>query len=252
MNQGERNELLLKAYLCRLKYTKEETRLFGIVNNCGFGDIEYFDLQENIDLSSLSNEELINLTKDLRIEKSSPLNKADVRINDKYISIKSLSAAPPSIVNHTSRIGFKRISEQLNINISIIDNQIDNYWDLRLSEEISEDCKNDNPKSPFKDFIEDWRPYIEYFLFTGTGKGDSKFPADILLSINSFDDQSSWELLNKKECVDFIWNNLIFCMRGGKGMDKYNDPLLKIVMDPWTRFSSNKYRGALTIRYKKN
>ena len=81
---------------------------FGIVNNCGFGDIEYFDLQENIDLSSLSNEELINLTKDLRIEKSSPSNKADVRINDKYISIKSLSAAPPSIVNHTSRIGFKR------------------------------------------------------------------------------------------------------------------------------------------------
>ena len=35
-------------------------------------------------------------------------------------------------------------------------------------------------------------------------------------------------------------------------MDKYNDPLLKIVMDPWTRFSSNKNRGALTIRYKKN
>ena len=251
MNNGERNELLLKLYFCRLKYTKEDTQLFGVINNCGFGDIEYSDLENEIDLHSIADEDLKKLCKKLGIEKSSPFSKADIRINNKYISIKSLSAAPPSIVNHTSRVGFKRIADQLKINISIIDKHINDYWNLRLAGKITEDCSNNNINSPFVNFKEDWRPYLEYFLFVGSGKGDSNFPAEYLLSINKFNDQSSWEFFNKKECVDYLWDGLKFCMRGGKGMDKYNDPYFKTVMDPWTRFSSNKSRGALTIRYKK-
>ncbi|MFL2533988.1 MAG: hypothetical protein ACJ0RM_03445 [Alphaproteobacteria bacterium] len=250
MNHGERNELLFKIYLCQLKYTKEVTNLFGEIKNCGFGNIEYLPLAEEINLKTINDKEIKLLAKKLNIKKSPPRAKADIKVNDLYISIKSLNAAPPSIINHTSRLGFLRIAEFLNLDIKNLDRQIENYWKLRIFGSISEDCSNDNSLSPFKNHKDIWRPYLEYFCFNGTGDGDSKFPADLLLSIDTFDDKASWELIKKEEAIDKIWSGLKFCIRGGKGMDKYQNPKFKKIMSPWTEFSSEKYRGALTVRYK--
>ena len=252
MNHGERNELLFKIYLCRLKYTKETNTIFGEIKNCGFEDVEYLPFYQDINLNKIDDHNLKLLATSLNITKSPANAKADVRINDRHISIKSLNSAPPSIVNHTSRVGFLRIANHLNLDISELDNQIFKYWELRKLGLISEDCSNNNPLSPFKDNKIIWKLYLEYFCFRGTGSGDSKYPADFLLSIDLFDDKNSWQLFDKNEAINQIWDGLKFCIRGGKGMDKYSDPKFKEIMSPWTEFSSNKYRGALTIRYKSN
>ena len=40
-------------------------------------------------------------------------------------------------------------------------------------------------------------------------------------------------------------------MRGGKGMPSdYTKSKDKSVLEKWTKFSSGKYRGALSVRYK--
>ena len=137
MNHGERNELLFKIYLCRLKHTKETNTIFGEIKNCGFEDVEYLPFDQDINLNKIDDHNLKILATSLNITKSPSNAKADVRINDRHISIKSLNSAPPSIVNHTSRVGFK-IANHLNLDISELDNQISKYWELRKSGIISE------------------------------------------------------------------------------------------------------------------
>ena len=253
MNEGEKNELLFKIYLCYLKKKKDKSTAFGEIKNLGFDGKEYKDLQKDIDFKNLNKEEALKkLSNKLGIEKSSPKSKADIHINELGYSIKYMSAAPPSIINHTTRKGFVRIATKLNLNISELDELIDKYWDLRNSNKITEDCGNNNPLSPFKNHKEILRPYLEYFCFKGTGSSDSKQPAESVIKFYKFDDPSTWKIYSKRETVDEIWDGLYFCMRDiGKGgvKDYKNSPDIKI-LSPWTRYSTKKYRGALSVRYK--
>ena len=144
-------------------------------------------LQEDIDFKNLNEEEdLKELSKKLGIDKSSSKSKADIHINGLGYSIKYMSAAPPSIINHTTRKGFVRIATKLNLNISDLDELMDKYWDLRNSNQITEDCGNNNSLSPFKDHKEILRPYLEYFCFKGTGSSDSKHSAESIVKFYKF------------------------------------------------------------------
>jgi len=253
MNQGEKNEILFKVYLCYLKKNNNHKSPFGEIKKLGFGDIEYKILDNDIDFNTLNDEGVLKKTsKELGIEKSSPRNKADVHINGMGYSIKYMNAAAPSIINHTNRKGFLRIANQLKINISDLDEIVNKYWDLRISNQITEDCGNNNPLSPFKDNKEILRSYLEYFCFTGTGSSDSKNPADNLIKFNKFDDPSSWKIYSKENTVDEIWDGLYFCMRdiSKSGVKNYENSLDKDILENWTRYSSEKYRGALSVRYK--
>ena len=252
MNQGEKNEVLFKVYLCYLKKNNDHNSLFGEIKKLGFDDIEYSEIDDDIDFSELENEAFLEkISKNLGIEKSSPRNKADIYINNIAYSIKYMTAGPPSITNHTNRKGFLRIANQLKININDLDQLIQEYWDLRIKKKISEDCYNNNPLSPFRDNKEILRPYLEYFCFTGTGSSDSKHPAESLIKFTKYNDPSTWKAYSKEDAIDEIWSGLGFCMRGGKGMPPdFNNSKDKKVIAPWTKFSSKKYRGALSVRYK--
>jgi len=252
MNEGEKNELLFKIHLCYLKKKKDKSTTFGEIKKLGFDDIEYNEIDEDIDFSELDDEDFLEkISENLGIEKSSPRNKADIYINDIAYSIKYMTAGPPSITNHTNRKGFIRIANQLKINISDLDQLIKQYWDLRINKKISEDCYNKNPLSPFRNNKEILRPYLEYFCFTGTGSSDSKHPAESLIKFTKFNDPSTWKIYSKEDTIDAIWDGLGFCMRGGKGMPThFNSSKDKKIIEPWTRYSSKKYRGALSVRYK--
>lgn len=252
MNNGEKNEILFKVYLCYLKKTNNHNSPFGEIKKLGFDNIEYNEIDENIDFSELDDEIFLEkISKSLGIEKSSPRNKADIFINNIAYSVKYMTAGPPSITNHTNRKGFVRIAKQLKINIKDLDKLITKYWDLRINNKISEDCYNDNPLSPFKNNKEILRPYLEYFCFTGTGSSDSKYPAENLIKFSKYNDPSTWKIFSKEETIDEIWDGLGFCMRGGKGMPKnFNSSKDKKIIEPWTKYSSKKYRGALSVRYK--
>jgi len=254
MNQGEKNEILFKIYLTHLKKVQDINSPFGKIINLGFEKNEYNSLKEVINFSELyNNHELIKKKAvELGIEKSSPRNKADIFVNNIAYSIKFMNAAPPSIINHTTRKGFLRIAKKLNLEISKLDNLIKKYWDLRISNKITEDCGNNKKASPFKDNKEVLRPYLEYFCFSGTGSSDSKNPAEKIIKFTKFDDPKTWKIISKKETIDEIWDGLYFCMRdiSKGGIKDYENDKEKDILEPWTRYSTNKYRGALSVRYK--
>ena len=253
MNEGEKNELLFKIYLCYLKGEKDENSPFGLIQSLGFDKIQYKNLDKSFEFSLLeSDEDILNTCESLNIKKSSPRNKSDVEINGIQYSVKYMNAAPPSIINHTTRKGFVRIADNLNLNIDDLDKIIDQYWELRIAKKITEDCGNNNPLSPFKNNKETLRPYLEYFCFSGTGKADSKNPADNLIKFQKYNDKSTWKIYSKSETVDEIWNGLYFCMRdiAKGGVKDYENSPDKNTIEPWTRYSTNKYRGALSVRYK--
>lgn len=253
MNEGEKNELLFKIYLCYLKGAKDQNSPFGLIESLGFDKINFNDLPQSFDFSTLQEEEeILNTCKNLNIGKSSSSNKADVEINGIKYSVKFINAAPPSIINHTTRKGFLRIANKLNLNINDLDEIINQYWDLRIAEKITEDCGNNNSLSPFKDNKEILRPYLEYFCFSGTGKADSKNQADSLVKFKTFNDTNTWKIYSKSETVDEIWSGLYFCMRdiSKGGVKDYENNPEKNIIEPWTRYSSDKYRGALSVRYK--
>jgi len=252
MNKGERNELLIKIFLAELKKRKDKSTVFGEIKNLGFGGVEYKVLDEEIDYENLDDKQIKLISQRIGIEKSSPLNKADVFINDVAYSIKYMDAGLPSLINHTNRIGFLRIANCLGENIKHLDNLIKKYWDLRISKKISEDCSNKNILSPFRESKNILRPYLEYFCFKGTGRSDSKYPAQFIFKFSKFNDPSSWKLYSKSEAVNLIWNGLFFCIRdiGKSGVKDYEKSIYKEKLEPWTKFSTNKYRGALSVRYK--
>ena len=251
MNNGERNELLFKIFLAKLKKNKDKSTIFGEIQNLGFGTYEYKDLDFDIDFDNINDNKIKSISAKIGISKAPGRSNADIYINKKGYSIKYLSAALPSIVNHTDRKGWLRIAEEIGEDIKKLDKLVNNYWDLRISKEISEDCGNNNPLSPFKDHKEILRPYLEYFCFNGTGSGRSEYPAEGVLKFKDFKDPSTWILYSRSKTIDEIWDGLYFCMRGGKGMPKnYENYKYKKIIAPWTIFSTNKYRGALSVRYK--
>jgi hypothetical protein len=252
MNEGEKNENLIKIYLCYLKKIKDKNSPFGLITKLGFGKKEFGEISDEINFDELKKDNKVKeICKNLGIEKSSPKNKADVHINGKGYSIKYMDAAPPSIINHTNRKGFLRVAKEIDEDIEKLDKLIDKYWKLRNSNQITEDCGNDNPLSPFKDNKDILKPYLEYFCFNGTGSSKSDYPADAIVKFTKYDDVNTWRIYSKSETIDEIWNKLKFCMRGGKGMPSdYANSKDKDILEKWTMFSSGKYRGALSVRYK--
>ena len=123
---------------------------------------------------------------------------------------------------------------------------------MRETKKISEDCSNSNLNSPFKDNIKIIKPFLNYFLFKGSGKGESDNPADKILSFESYKNLKSWKIFGE-EYLDNHWDRLVFSIRS-KGMpDKYENHKDKVLIEPWTRNfkgkkGEKKFRGSLHVR----
>lgn len=260
MNQGERDELIIQIKLIELRDRKLVFNGMQI-SSVGFANKEYGILPTNFnidDLLNMNDTDLLDFSNYLGIKKSPGGAKADAYINGDGYSLKSNNSAPPALVNHTTRPGFERVANIVNVDISILDRIIDNYWTLRKSGNIKEDILNSNPLSPFYNYKEELRPVLNYFLFKGSGSKLSKYQADYILSVVNPLDVNTWKIYDESNALDIIWDKLIFSLRASKGMPSgYPDNLsikmqpLKTSIDKWTELSSNKYRGALHIRAKK-
>lgn len=255
MNVGERDEIIFKCVLVYLRDNKES--LFSEqIKSVGFGCREYRSFPANIEirkLNSLSDDDLSCFALKLGIEKAATGAKADVFINGRGVSLKSLRAAPAALVNHTSRPGFEFACNNTGISIDILDSIIEDYWKLRIKGVITEDTKIADLNCPFKPYKEYLKPILEYFLFSGTGSKLSSYPADYIIEFDSPFDFNSFRKLTKKDAVESVWPKLIFSLRAKKGMP--SDYNLKTYVGPnassiakWVRFHSGDYRGALHIR----
>jgi len=256
-NNGERNELIIKICLIKLRDTKVSINLNSKdtkIESVGF-ESEYNKLSNSIDIKELSNysdSQLENIAVDLGIKKSPTKSKSDVYINGVGISLKSLEHAPPAIVNHTPRTGFEVACKISGVNIEILDKMIDKYWDLRLSGKIKEDVINHDDLSPFRNSKDQLKLLLNYFLFDGTGQGLSNNKAEVILDYQSPIDSNTWNTYNRDNVIDKIWDKLVFSLRS-KGMpEKY--PNIEInkykSISKWTRYFQEKEKGSLHIRVK--
>lgn len=257
MNSGERDEILIKLYLVKLRDLGESIN--GIrIESVGFDGHEYGILPRNVHnkLPQLRDDYLIQLADSMGIIKGGTFDKSDVYINGIGYSLKSHSAAPPAIVNHTTRPGFENVCNQVGVSIHALDSLIDDYWDLRLGGEIGEDIRNSDPRSPFRHAKNILKPILEYFLFVGSGSRKSKHPADFVLEYLNPCDQHTWNILDPSMAVEQLWGKLIFSVRANKGMprnyniDTYAGKNASSIAK-WVRYDSGNFRGALHIRAHK-
>ncbi len=257
MNKGERDEYIFKIYLVKLR--DEKKSLFGEpITSVGFLDKEYGILPKNIDvmdLNKLDDTKIIEIAQKLGICKASAREKSDIYINKVGVSLKSLSAAPAALVNHTTRPGFEFACLNANTSIEELDSIIDKYWELRFNGIISEDTKTSDKNCPFSKHKEYLKPILEYFLFSGTGSRICKAKAEYIIEFENPLDITTYKKLNPQDAIEKIWPKLIFSLRAKKGMPKNYDPNTykgknAESIKKWVRFHSGNYRGALHIRTK--
>jgi hypothetical protein len=257
MNKGERDELLA---IMKLIEIRDANQLFdGLkIESIKVKEIECLSIPNDFSLtqiSQFSDEDLISFTRKIKVGKAPARAKADVYINDIGYSIKSNRSAPPALVNHTSRPGFENVCVKVGADITILDNLISKYWELRIKQSIREDVKMSNPNCPFIQEIEFLKPILNYFLFTGSGSGDSKFPAQKIINFTDPLDFNNWKIYGFDDALNLYWDKLVFSLRAKKGMpsgypDKLSSKALttKSSVDIWTNHIDGDYRGALHIR----
>lgn len=193
-----------------------------------------------------------------QIMKAPTVAKRDVMVNGKGYSLKSTRAAPPAIVNHSTREKWIRVCERVGAQIDTLDEMVSEYWELRTHSKIGEDVPSSNYRCPFGN-TEKRRQYlkalINYFLFDGTGSKDSSYPADYILEFDYPLAVETWKILDRDSAFDSMWPKMIFSIRAKKGMPtnypRMWDVKKKALIDPWVRFINEKYRGALHIRVKR-
>ncbi len=256
MNSGERDELLVQMKLIELRDSTITTHQFGQINDIGFPE-QYKSLPSGINLKSLlkySDQDLKQFANSLGINKAGILMKADTMINKKAVSIKSNKKAPPALVNHTTRPGFEFAASHSGGDIDALDQIINEYWVMRKSSFIGEDVKNSSKDSPFAGNKLILNPFLNFFLFKGTGSRLSKIPAEIILSVTDPFDMATWSIYDETNAVNVYWEKLVFSVRAKKGMPA-GYPVLSAKMMPykssiekWTEYIDGDYRGALHIR----
>jgi hypothetical protein len=257
-NHGEENEVFLKAFLVDCFYNKTELPDIGVIKDLNFFSVNGLPDWEIRFTSLLEERDYLSL-KDV-FHKAPARSKSDIEINRIKYSVKNTMGAKSAIVNHTNRRGFLRVCELLNIDISQLDEIINEYWNKRIAGVIMEDVPNSSHESPFARHKEYLKPIIEYFLFKGTGSSDSNYPADKMLIFENPTDPSTYKILTKSEAVDHMWGSLVFSVRSKKGMpvkeingvkvDGY-DPEIDFDLTPWIRYypdGANFPKGALHIR----
>jgi hypothetical protein len=168
-------------------------------------------------------------------------------------SIKSKNGANPAILNHTPRSAKIFNIGCLNKCMKSIDILIQEYIDKRTHKMIGEDIQLNTLES-MKDstILADVKELLSYFVFDGTGKGDSSCKANSIL----YYEKSNISFINccdveeKMKYIESILNSCIISLRD-KGMPK----TITDNCNPWVfkdcQDNDNiKYKGSLHIRMK--
>jgi hypothetical protein len=177
LNKGEKDEIKYKKIIFENKNNIEFlTTIFG-KDACE--GIEILNMQTNKPYTDINH-----------IKKSPSGSKADIailfiKINEiKYCSMKSLSGAKPSILNHTPRSA-KIFQTELIQYLSYFDMIAREYNDKRTQKIIGEDIAFCKLESSNNEVIKEaFIKLLSYFVFTGSGSKRSPNQCDSILIIN--------------------------------------------------------------------
>jgi hypothetical protein len=248
-NIGEKDEVQCIKRLFTLNTENRNTELVHIFGN---------DASEGIDVINASTGIVYNNIE--QIKKTTNSYKADVVVRMKKnqkpynISIKSTTGANPAILNHTHR-NAKVFQEggYLNRHLGHIDSLLNEYKEKRVLRTFKEDvCMPNLECLQNPEIRSSIVNTLAYFLFQGTGRGDSKQQADSILvwnkGIMTFKDCTTTE--NQRNYADTILKNCVMSLRE-KGMSR----TVKKTMLPWIyeeeRDGVLKRKGCWHIRMDK-
>ena len=240
-NRGELDEITLVHNLFNLNESKDYDTLSKCLTSEADNGIELFNVENKKQYKD-----------PLEITKTSSSYKADIGIkmiktnNIYYASIKSSSASNYAILNHTHRMAKIFQGGVLNKHLLNLDILINEYISKRNSNIIKEDVRlidlvslsNINVKNSIVEVL-------KYFIFRGTGKGDSQQPANSILIYNNGD--ILFEKYNtESEQIQYTYNILPKCIMSlrHKGMPKN----INEKHQQWIFNTNNKQKGCLHIR----
>jgi len=186
-----------------------------------------------------------------KIKKSPSYAKADVYVNNLGYSIKSYTAAPPTIINSSTREKFLFVCDLLNISIKPLDVIIDEYWRLVLEDGHSLTFHNEEKNSIFSNKMSYLKKIILYFLFDGTGKGYSEQRAEGIIFVKDPNDISTYSVMGKEKSFNVLWPGMYWNVRKRFIDSRYRnlkDDILKDKIKPWVRKFQGFYYGELQLR----
>ena len=255
INQGEKDEYLLKLFLVECRKLKrcipigEKTEEVKSVQNSKREDIGY--PEKSLDWNSINPSLLVYFCQQIHADKAGAFDKADVFINGIGISVKSQRGAAPSIINQTPRDKILRVMKAINSPIAPLDHLVNRYWFLRENGGCEDVCglNKDNPfalDESGKSSLPYMKPLLNYFTFKGTGTRDSNAPASYVLSVVNPEDTTTWIYYTEETFVESVWANLVFSIRGKGLPEKITDEIL-----PWVRKMDGVNKGTLNVRVKK-
>ena len=239
MNQGERDEIIFK--LATAKLTP------GLIRNPGGQIPNASAISSPSSLSQLNDRQLSNLADSVGLGKAPGGSKADcqVKISDNWkgLSLKSTRGASATILNHTHRRGVLAAACRIGYDLKTLDMCIEKYHQLRSQGLIHEDVANTNPNSPFAQYCHELTPIVQYFLTTGTGRGDSPYPSSYVgLIKDPFDGIAGAEIYDATDYISENWDKFRFSMRNKNPSDSSE-------CQPWNVEHDGKIRGELHIRF---
>jgi len=204
-------------------------------------------------IAAMSDLQLKSFCQSTGIVKAGLFSKSDVYINGKGYSIKSYDGSPPAIVNHTNRIGWEFVAQQIGSSISPLDILVNDYWNKRVNGVIKEDVLNSNVNSPFSSHFRTLEPFLNYFCFDGSGSKKSNHPADYMVEFSDPCNLNTCSIYDRGNYLSHHWSNLCFSMRSKKGMPRDINALSlantsSIMM--WSRNFQGSLRGSLHVRVK--
>lgn len=182
-----------------------------------------------------------------------------IEINDKKFWIKSLSSSNIALINHSVRPKFEILCKLAGIRIATLDNMVSLYWKNRKYGTFNEDCSYSTALNPFighKRFLSSLIKFVS-FNSIDLNKKEIVETADYLLNYDDPLDWSTWHIYTKELYFDLIWPNLVFSMRGDRGMKQkgkikpQNRSTLKWTEEGLDKKNERIFRGALHIRIKK-
>jgi len=231
LNAGEKGEIEAKRSL----YDNKNSNLVSVFNSAGASG--------GIELINYTTGEFYTSPSD--IYKSPPGCKSDVGIHLKtsgatfHASIKSTHGAPASMVNHTHRnASVFRPGGALHSHLDNLDSVVDEYREKGPLDVKFKDLHI------FDDPIikQSMVATISYFTFHGTGKGNSKFPADSIIYYNGKDIkfQSYMSENAKNQYVESLFDKYVMSIRS-KAMPN-------TLVEQHRRWVIGETRGALHIR----
>ena len=255
INQGEKDEYLLKLFLVECRKKKryipigEKTEEVKSVQNSKREDIDY--PSRILDWNSVNPGLLVYFCQQIHADKAGAFDKADVYINGIGISVKSQRGSAPSIINQTPRDKILRVMKAINSPIAPLDHIVNRYWFMRENGGSEDVCglTKDNPftiDEKGKSNIEYMKPLLNYFTFKGTGTRDSNAPASYVLSVANPVDTTTWIYYTEDTFIDSVWSNLVFSIRG-KGLPS----LINDDIRPWVKEIDGAKKGTLNVRVKK-